>query len=349
LPTPTEPPPESLAPDARGVLVLGAGDLGRVGGRDPQQYLEPVRQAFASHARGETVLPLKPYLYAPGPDHHPADRIIAMPAHVGGVSGLKWIGSKHDNPTARGLPRASAVIVLNDPATNRPIAILEGALISSMRTAAASLVASQLLARSDSATVAIVGCGVIGQRHAEAFTQCWPALERLVLHDVETSRAVELSEFLSRRGAVDVDVAADAEAAARAADILVTCTVGASPYVERSWLSPGSFVANVSLVDVTEDVFTSVDKLVVDDWDQCNREGKTIHQLTTRGVLSREDLYAELGEVVVGTKPGRENEEEIILLNPMGIAITDVACAHLLYRAAVAAGVGTWFDLEGTE
>jgi ornithine cyclodeaminase len=85
-----------------------------------------------------------------------------------------------------------------------------------------------------------------------------------------------------------------------------------------------------------------VDKVVVDDWDQCNREGKVIHQLTSEGRFSREQLHAELGEVVIGDRPGRETTEEVILLNPMGMAVIDVACAKAIYDRARQAKIGTW-------
>ena len=116
---------------------LSRSDIAGLGGDRSDLYMEAVEAGFRPHAAGDFVQPLKPYLRSPRTDHI-ADRIIAMPAWIGGaqpMAGLKWIGSKHDNPSARGLPRASAVIVLNDPETNYPIAVMEAGLISAMRTA----------------------------------------------------------------------------------------------------------------------------------------------------------------------------------------------------------------------
>jgi ornithine cyclodeaminase len=98
-------------------------------------------------------------------------------------------------------------------------------------------------------------------------------------------------------------------------------------------------------MDVYKDVFLKVDKVVVDDWDQCNREKKVINQLVLEGRFSRKQLYAELGEILIGSRSGRESDEEIILLNPMGIAIEDIACAQAIYRRALANDVGTWLSL----
>jgi ornithine cyclodeaminase len=98
-------------------------------------------------------------------------------------------------------------------------------------------------------------------------------------------------------------------------------------------------------MDVHRDVFLGADKVVVDDWDQCNRERKLLNELVLEGSFSREQLHAELGEVLSGRRPGREHDDEIILLHPMGIAVEDVACAAEVYVRAKRQGVGTWLDL----
>ncbi len=131
------------------LLYLSRSDLSALGGSHSQPYVDAIVDGLAAHARGDYVQPLKPYLRWPGADHI-ADRIIAMPCYLGGeqpVAGLKWVGSRQHNPVHFGLERASAVIVLNDAETNYPIAILEGGLISGMRTAAITAVGTRYLAR----------------------------------------------------------------------------------------------------------------------------------------------------------------------------------------------------------
>ncbi len=138
-----------------------------------------------------------------------------------------------------------------------------------------------------------------------------------------------------------------AESAVRAADVVVTCTVTSTPYLAFDWLKPGAFISNISIMDVHKDVYERADKVVVDDWDQSNREKKIINQLVLEGRFSREQLHAELGEIVIGDRPGRENEDEIILLNPMGMAIDDIICARHFYRLAHERGTGTRLPLYG--
>ena len=323
------------------LLYLRRSDVAGVVGDSCSVYVDAVRRALALHARGETVQPLKPYLRRDG-NGHVADRIIAMPALLGGehpIAGLKWIASKHDNPSKRGLERASGLIVLNECETNYPVALLEAGLVSGMRTAAVTVVGAEQLARRDARSLGCVGCGFIGRLQIRALLEARPALEEVSLFDLERPAAERLA------GELDGRVCDSAEQCVRGADVVVTSTVTAQPYLEFGWLRPGSFLSNISLLDVCDDVFLNADKVVVDDWEQCNREGKPIHRLTQAGLFSRERLHAELGEIVLGERPGRESDDEIILLNPMGLAIEDVAAAHAVYELALERGAGTWLDL----
>jgi ornithine cyclodeaminase len=327
------------------LLYLSRADVEAAAGPGSDVFVDAVAEAFALHARGRTVQPLKPYLRW-RPDGHIADRIIAMPAYVGGerpVAGLKWVGSKHDNPERHGIERASAVIVLNDPDTHRPVAVMEGGLINAARTAAVSAVAARHLARPGFATLTCIGCGPIGRRQVLTVLEQFPSVRTVWLYDLKPAAAVALAgELASRRPKVEVNIAAGAEAAVRAGDVVVTATVADRPWLPAAWLRPGTLLANVSIMDAAKDVFLSADKVVVDDWEQCNREGKVIHQLTTEGSFARVRLHAELGDVVIGRRPGRERDDEVILLNPMGMAVIDVACAKAIYDRARAAKIGTW-------
>ncbi len=334
------------APSPGALLYLSRSDVHAAMGDSIARYVEALRGALTLHAGGETAQPLKPYLKW-RENGHIADRIIAMPGYVGGeqpIAGIKWIGSKHDNPAARGIERASAVIVLNDAETHFPIAVIEGGEISGMRTAGVTVLATEYLARAGFASVALIGCGFIGRLHALGLAETFPSIQEIRLHDHKPAAAQRLADELARHG-VAGRVCASAEEAVRGAELVVPCTVADTPYIPFEWLAPGAFVSNISIMDVEPDVFVQVDKLVVDDWDQCNREKKTINRLVLDGRLTREDLHAELGEIVRGEKPGRTDPDERILLNPMGMAIEDVACAAAVYREALARGAGTWLSL----
>lgn len=332
----------SSAPE---LLYLSRADVVAAAGGGSDVFVDAVTEAFVLHARRETVQPLKPYLRW-RPDGHIADRIIAMPAYVGGerpMAGIKWIGSKHDNPARAGIERASAVIVLNDPDTHYPVAVMEGALISAARTAAVTAVAARHLAQPGFPTLTCVGCGPIGRQQVLTLLEQFPSVKIVWLYDTKETAAVALAEALAaRHPTVEVRIAANAGSAVRAGEVVVTATVADRPWLPAAWLQPGSFLSNVSIMDAHKDVFLSADKVVVDDWDQCNREGKIIHQLTTEGSFSREQLHAELGQIVIGERPGRESDDEVVLLNSMGMAVVDVACAKAIYDRARRAKIGTW-------
>jgi ornithine cyclodeaminase len=330
------------------ILYLCREDLVRLGGLESQVYTQTIRDVLTVHAAGDFVQPLKPYLRVNGEDGHIADRLIAMPAYIGDprISGLKWIGSKHDNPSRNGLERASALIVLNDPASNYPIAVMEGGLISGMRTAAVTVVAAQHLARKGFGTVACVGCGAIARMQLSSLLEHFAHISSVHLFDSNLEAAELLAAELTERfPGVQVRVTETAEHAVREGEVVVTCTVTDRPYIPADWLREGVFVSNISIMDVCKEAFLEVDKLVVDDWEQSNREKKIINQLVEEGLLSRDGLHAELGEIVSGCKPGRESDGERILLNPMGMAIEDIACAKAFYDRAINSGVGTRLSL----
>lgn len=330
------------------MLYLSRSDIAAVGGAASELYVEALNDGLIAHSEGKTVQPLKPYLRVAGKQGHIADRIIAMPAHVGdpGLSGIKWIGSKHDNPAERGKERASAVIVLNDPESNYPVAVLEGSLISAWRTAGVTCLAARHLARAGFSEVALVGCGLIGSTQITALLEQFDCIQQVHLHDRRPEAAHALAERIGREHpSVKTHVTETAEEAVRAGDLVVPCTVTSEPYIVADWIKPGALLCNVSIMDVHKDVFLKADKVVVDDWDQSNREKKIINQLVLEGSFSREQLHAELGEILAGTRPGRTDDDEIIVLNPMGMAVEDIACAGAVYERAKEQGVGTWLDL----
>jgi N-[(2S)-2-amino-2-carboxyethyl]-L-glutamate dehydrogenase len=333
------PPPDSL-------LYLTRNDIEGAVGSSFGSFIDTVTEALIAHSRGATCQPLKPYLRPPGSEN-PYDRLIAMPAYVDGESpaiGLKWIGSKQLVPGSRQRERASALIVLNDPETHRPTAIMEGGLISGRRTAAVTVAAARHLARSDAEAVAIVGCGFIGSLHAYALAEDFPAAATIYLYDSDPDAMTKLLLELRERG-VDVRSCSSAEEAVKSAPIVAACTVASTPTIQDGWLAEGSFLCNVSLVDATPQVYLRTDKFIVDDWEQSNRPGKIVNDLVSSGQFSRTDLHAELGDVLDGSCEGRSGSRERIVLNPMGLAVEDVACGAFVYRRALERGLGRWLPL----
>ncbi|MCE5007562.1 2,3-diaminopropionate biosynthesis protein SbnB [Staphylococcus equorum] len=331
------------------MLYLNRSDIEQAGGNHSTVYVNALTEALKAHANQDFVQPLKPYLRANGTEGHIADRIIAMPSHIGGqdpVSGIKWIGSKHDNPSERKIERASGVIILNDPETNYPIAVMEASLISSMRTAAVSVIAAQKLAKKGFEALTIIGCGLIGDRQLQSMLEQFDHIKQVYVFDqFEKASANFIEKWAEARPDIHFVQATTAKEAVENGEVVITCTVTDKPYIEYDWIQKGTFISNISIMDIKKDVFTQADKVLVDDWSQANREKKTINQLVLEGRFSREALHAELGELLTGAKPGRENDDEIILLNPMGMAIEDISSAYYIYKEAKQQQIGTTLSL----
>jgi 2,3-diaminopropionate biosynthesis protein SbnB len=340
--------PDDVQVSSPTILYLSKSDLAKLGACSSQVYVDAVTQGLVLHARGETVQPLKPYLRWPAAPHI-ADRIIAMPCYLGGeepVAGIKWVGSREANGRKYGLPRASALIILNDAQTNYPIAIMEGGLISGMRTAAVTAIATRYLANPGFSHVSCVGCGPIAQMQLTTLLEQFPSIKKIHLFDLNGEAALNLKLFIEQsHPGIQCQVEPNARDAVRQGDVVVTCTVTDKPYIEYDWLKPGAFISNVSIMDVHKEVYERADKVVVDDWEQSNREKKIINQLVLEERFSRAQLHAELGELILGSKPGRESYDEIILLNAMGMAVDDLVCARRFHQLALEQSVGSRLPL----
>ncbi|MBO1628313.1 MULTISPECIES: 2,3-diaminopropionate biosynthesis protein SbnB [Bacillus] len=330
------------------LIYLSKQDIINLGGYESEIYVKAIKQALTIHSKKNFSQPLKPYLKTNKEGEHIADRIIAMPAYLGepNISGIKWIGSKFDNPIKKNMERASALIILNDPETNFPIAILEGSVISSMRTAAVTVVATEYLAKNGFERVSIMGCGLISRMHINSLLEQFNSIKQINLFDLDNEKAQVLAQDMKKRfNNVEFQIHSSAQRAVEVAEVLVTCTVADKPYIKSEWIQKGTFVSNISIMDIEKDAFLKAGKVIVDDWDQANREKKIINQLVLEGKFSKDMLHAELGDIITGKCAGRTTDEEIIILNPMGMAIEDISCAHEIYEKARENGAGTVLSL----
>lgn len=328
-----------------GVLWLGQEDVVAAGGLDMAAAMEDVEEVYRLRATGEYVLPGKIVLqWDEPPPGEEEDHINVMPVYVGGrfdVAGLKVITSFPRNPMVRGLPRASALIVLHDTQAGLPLAVMDGTLISAMRTGAVTGVAAKYLARGDVTHVGLIGAGVQNRTQLMAMQTARPSIRQATVFDIRRDRAEAYAGEMSQRLGLEVDVAANAEEAVRGAGMVVTATTSTEPIIRDGWLSAGSFYAHVSGYECEYDVIRHADKVVVDDWEQVkHRMASTVAFMWRDGFFADGDLYAELSEVVVGRKPGRDHEREVIVFSPIGLGLYDVAVALRVYRAARRQGLG---------
>jgi 2,3-diaminopropionate biosynthesis protein SbnB len=295
--------------------------------------LKAVSDALACHANGDVVQPLKPYLRPKGRDREQeSGRFIAMLAFVGGdiqAVGVKWIASMPNNIN-RGMPRASGLVVLNDPLTGVPIAVMECATLSARRTAAVAALSVDLLGPIGGRHVAIIGAGPINAEVVTALGSRTRGIETVYIFDPRRDRAEALKAIAERSGLV-ATVCDSIESTVASANIIITATVGAKRYIQAKWLGATWLIIALSLDDFEPEVLLSAEKVICDDFEQSAREEKLLHELVRDGRFGRQQLYAELGEIVVGRKRGREYGERIYV-NPMGMAIEDIAVAAAVYQ-----------------
>ncbi|RED54946.1 2,3-diaminopropionate biosynthesis protein SbnB [Cohnella lupini] len=284
----------------------------------------------------EVVQPLKPYLRF----GNPRNRIIAMLSYVGGktdVSGIKWIASFPGN-TDLGIPRAHSTIILNDPSTGIPIAVINSAMLSELRTAAVSAVMLGrylALERKHKYRIGLIGWGPIGRRHMDMVHSLFgDKVESVKLFDLKGIDPVKLvgaSKENTKIAGSWQDVYGDS-------DIFFTCTSSASRYIDRPPL-PGSLLMNISLREYMPESVSSVKAIVVDNWHEVCRENTDIEQLRDYAGLAEKDTLS-LRDIVYGEALSLLASTEPVFFNPMGMAAFDMTLAAYYWRLAVQSGIG---------
>jgi alanine dehydrogenase len=294
-----------------------------------------IERAFVAHAEGRTLPPA----------------ILGVPAGEGGfhvkAAGVdfgrgyfatKVNGNFSKNPERRGIPAIQGVILLADADTGTPLAIMDSIEITALRTAATTALAARRLARPTAAVATVVGCGVQGQYHLRALAQTL-ALERVWLHDVVPERARTLADSMTNELGLPVVAVADVRTAVRRSDVCVTCTPARAPLLGPTDLPRGLFLAAVGAdsedkQELESEILAS-SALIVDHLEQCATIGE-LHHAIAGGFMEREDVRAELWEVVVGHRAGRASDAEVVVFDSTGTALQDVAAAATVYERAVA-------------
>ena len=317
-----------------------------VGVLDMRAAMRDVERVYTLYARGEVINPGKCVLRwgKTVEDENVMGRINAMPGYVGGeydMAGIKWIGSGPMN-YKKGLPRASVTIILNDPDTKLPVAIADGTAISTMRTGASGGIAIRLLAKADARVMTICGAGAQAPTQLEAALIARPSIDTLYVYDIRPENAERFARAAREKyPSLTVSVEPDVEKAARQSDVIDCVTLAAEPFIEGKWLKKGALVMNMADYEVDNDCVLRSGKRVVDYWENVkHRMISTIALMWRDGLFRDEELHAEIGEILSGEKPGREDDDEIIYFNAVGAGIMDIAVATRCYRAAREAGLG---------
>ena len=328
------------------ILFLNNKEMSELGASDMHAVINDVERAYMLTEQGDVLSPGKCVMRW---GHTPEDenvfgRINAMPGYIGGeydMAGIKWIGSGPMN-YKKGLPRASVTMVLNDPDTKLPLCIADGTEVSAMRTGASGGVAIDQLAKKDAAVMTICGCGAQAVTQLQAALLVRPSIKTVYAYDIRVEAAERFAQnAMAAHPGVQVIPTTDVEQAARQSDIIDCVTLAVEPIICGAWLKSGALVMNMADFEVDYDCIRRAGKIVVDYWESIkHRMISTVALMWRDGLVKDEDIHAEMGEILSGKKPGRENDEEIIYFNAVGAGIMDIAVTARCYRAALANGDG---------
>jgi ornithine cyclodeaminase/alanine dehydrogenase-like protein (mu-crystallin family) len=304
----------------------------------PDDYLDAVELAFRALGEGRAHAPPPLGMELAKGGFHAKAAVLSHNKHS--YVALKFNGNFPNNPSERGLPTVQGLILLCDGESGVLLAILDSIEVTLRRTAAATALAAKYLARPSSETILICGCGEQAPAQLAALRRVL-SLRQGFCWDGDHARARALARKYRSRSMTAVE---DLAAAAMQSDVIVTCTTATKPFLDASMVKPGTFIAAVGADNPRKSEIEPVlmgRALVVTDSTAQSVAMGDLHHAIKAGILTAKDVHAELAELVVGSKPGRADEDQITLFDSTGVAIQDVASAVRIYNRALSAGALT--------
>ena len=329
----------------RKTLILSRGDM--TGLLEPGEYVDCVETAFRRHGEGRCYLEPKGHIVL---DRYPGEWEV-MPSYIEAPAGAgvaeaaacKWVSIREHNRARFDLPTVFSILIYTEPETGFPLAIVDGSYHTMMRTGASAAVSIKWLAREDATVLALVGAGDvgIGALRTCAGIRAWSEIR--VWSRTRTTLDAFMTSEAPRHETLALKPSTDLEAVVRGADAVVTTTTGAAPVVRDDWIAEGAHIAalgsDLAGNQELESAVAARSRIFVDDIRQCVPDGE-INVPIKEGVITADDVAAEIGAVICGRAEGRRSDAEITLFDSTGIAIQDSATVPLEYQRAVEAGVG---------
>jgi alanine dehydrogenase len=334
------PAPDALV-SALELTYLNGPDVARLALTD-DEILAAVEAALRAQGEGATVLEPRMHLKPdPAVDGH--FNVLRGAVRPLGLAGVKVVGDFHGN-YRHGLPSEMGLLALFDPGTGRPVAVVDAAGITDMRTGAVTALGARHLAPRGARVLAHIGARGTAYWNVRLTARVLDGLEEIRVH----SRRPESRDAFAARLEADlgrpVTVTGDWESCVRGADVVVEASrlEAPEPLLRTEWIAPGALVVPYGTMSAVELSLTAImDKVVVDDWGQAGAGPfGALRRHVDEGLVTAESLHAELGQIVAGLRPGRESEEETILFWHRGLSTTDVALGHALLAKAERLGVG---------
>ncbi|GAB7011860.1 ornithine cyclodeaminase family protein [Halolamina salina] len=309
------------------------------------ELIPAIEEAFAAYENGNAKMPAKSYIDLP---QYNGD-FRSMPAYLDtgewDAAGIKWVNVHTDNEEQFDLPTVMGTMIYSEPENAFPLSIMDGTELTMQRTGAAAAVATDHLAVEDASSMGIVGAGVQAYSQLEAISEIRD-IEEVVVSDLDEARVAEFIDTFEDRFTVRSGTPRDAAHC----DVLSTVTPVRNPIIGPDDVGEHTHINAMGADaegkhEIEDDVLLNA-KLVIDDYAQTTHSGE-INVPWANGVLDDDDLYGEIGEIVVGKKAGRTAEDGVTVFDSTGLAIQDVAAAHVVYEHASERDNGTGFDLLG--
>ena len=326
--------------------------LGRIDVRDlldMRDCIDAVEHAFHLHSTGQTIAPAVLGAHVGHGGFHVKTAGLRPIPNGTAVFAMKINANFPGNPRRRSLPTIQGVVALFDATDGRVLALLDSIEITSIRTAAATAVAAKYLARIDARVATVCGCGEQGRSQLRAIL-CVRPIQHVNAFDIDADRATSYAAEMSDELGIPVTAISRLDEATRDTDIWITCTPARQWFLGRVHVRPGAFVAAVGADNEDkqeiEPALLASSVVIADVLDQCVSIGD-LHHAIDAGIMRRDDVRAELADIVGGRKTGRLADDEIIIFDSTGTALEDVAAATVVYERALATGAGIPVDLGG--
>ncbi len=331
----------------RDICVLTQQDLIKAGCFDFTSAIQVIEKTLVDFSKGRIIFPDKVSVIF---NESTQDRINCLPAGLidEKIYGMKWVSVFPENPYLKNLPNLSAVILLSELENGFPIAFMEGTLCSNMRTAAMSAIAAKHLARREPKNIGFIGTGEQAKSHFLAMKNVFPSIKKCSI-SANSEKSEELFIEQMSRFHSEVKFTASHENyrnAVEDADIIITAISGQEPILKADWIKTGAFYCHVGGYEDEFAVAEKADKIVCDDWSVVKHRTQTISRMYKKGILLDSDIYANLYEIIAGHKVGRENDNEFIYYNGVGMSYVDVALANWMYEKAKEQGYGQIITLQ---
>ena len=324
-------------------LLLRKEEVGRL--ISMNEVIGTVEEAYRAFNSDQVVQPGYVGMHLPPPrgeidfklGYCKSNEMISMKASSGGFI---------DNPTAHGVPSGMGTILLFDAGTCALACVMDGSLITGLRTGAAGAVSVKVLARKNARRIASIGTGNQARMQIRAIREVM-RIEEIHAWDRDPGALRKYKTDIENEFGIPVVMAGSKKEAVERADILITTTRGKGSLVEAGWVKPGTHVVAIGTdqrgkQELDPEIFRNA-KIVNDSIEQCVEKGETWHPLN-ENVISRDDIHAEIGEILLDKKPGRESDEEVTIFDSTGMAIQDNTTSARIYRNALERRVGTFFE-----